>query len=55
MQICLVETSPQKNEGLVENLRAAPLRPSREIAATWSARGRGSDVFQQGDRVPCEA
>ena len=39
-----------KNEGLAENLRAAPLCPSQEIAATL-----GSDVFQQGDRVPCEA
>jgi hypothetical protein len=40
----------KKNEGLAENLRAAPLGPSQEIAATL-----GSDVFQQGDRVPCEA
>ena len=40
----------QKNEGFVKNLDAAPLRPSQEIAATL-----GSDVFQQGDQVPCEA
>ena len=40
-----------KNEGLAENLNAAPLCPSREIAATL-----GSDVFQQGvNKVPCEA
>ena len=41
---------PRKNEGLAENLNAAPLCPSRKIAATL-----GSDVFQQGDQVPCEA
>jgi hypothetical protein len=44
-----------KNEGLAESLRAAPLCPSRGIAATWSARGRGPDVRQQGGQVPCEA
>ena len=40
----------QKNEGLAENLNAAPLCPSRKMAVTL-----GSDVRQKGVRVPCEA